>query len=144
VESVTLTGAGSATMSYLRVNPGVTSTYGTGVAGPVISVPGVIMSADAHVMRTDGVVVDTFLGLGNGLDDYSMGLQEQEVRSRQLDNDRQQAEIDRLQLAISLVKSGNAAGAELYQRLFPVPQIVNQIEQAAINSSPNGSPAPAP
>jgi hypothetical protein len=144
VESVTLTGANNATTSYLRVDSDVTSTYGSGVAAPVIHVPGVILSADTHVMRTDGVVVDTFLGLGNGLDDYSMGLQEEEVRSRRLENDRRQADVDRLQLAVSLVKSGNAAGVDLYQRVFPLPQIVNQIEQAAISSSPGGSPAPAP
>jgi hypothetical protein len=144
VENVTLTGANNATMTYLRVNPKASSAYGTGVAGPVINVPGVILSADTHVMRTDGVVVDTFLGLGNGLDAYSQGLQEEEVRSRRIDNDRRQAEIDRLQLAISLVNSGNAAGVDLYQRAFPLPQIVNQIEQAAISSAPGPAPASGP
>jgi hypothetical protein len=142
VETVTLTGPGNASMQYLRVNPAAYSSYGTGVAGPVINVPGVIISADTHVMRTDGVVVDTFIGLGNGLDDYSQGLQEEEVRSRRLENDRRQAEVDRLQLAMSLVQSGNTAGVDLYQRVFPLPQIVNQIEQAAISSSPDGVPAP--
>lgn len=141
VDSVTLTGA---TTSYLRVNPAASSTYGNGIAGPVIHVPGVIISAGTHVMRTDGVVVDTFLGLGNGLDTYSQGLQVEEVRSRQLENDRRQAEIDRLQLAVSLVQSGNTAGVDLYQRVFPLPQIVNQIEQAAISASPNGSTATVP
>ena len=148
MESVTLPGVSNAAVSYLRVNPNVTSAYGTGTGVSPITVPGVIMSADTHVMRTDGVVVDTFLGLGNGLDAYSQGLQEEEVRGRRLDNDRRQAEVDRLRLAISLVQAGNTAGVDLYQRAFPLPQIVNQIEQAAISSAPGGpassDPAPAP
>ncbi|GIH25307.1 hypothetical protein Aph01nite_36170 [Acrocarpospora phusangensis] len=144
VESVTLTGADDGTMTYLRVNDKATSTYGNGVAGPVINLPGVILNADTHVMRTDGVVVDTFLGLGNGLDDYSRGLQEEEVRGRRLENDRRQAEVDRLRLAVSLVERGDTAGVDLYQRVFPPPQIVNQIEQAAVSGSPDGSAAAVP
>jgi hypothetical protein len=142
VESVTLTGTDP--MTYLRVNTNATSTYGSGVAGPPISVPGVILNADTHVMRTDGVVVDSFLGLGNGLDDYSQGLQEEEVRSRRLQNDLRQAELDRLQLAVSLVQSGDTAGVDLYQRVFPLPQIADPIERAAVGRSPDGSPATAP
>lgn len=148
VQTSTLTGDSGATMSYLRVNPEAVSQYRAGAYGPVITVPGVIITADSHVMRTDGVVVDTFLGLGNGLDDYSAGLQAQAVRAQQIDNDRKQAQVDQLKLAMSIVSSGDTAAASLYQQLFPVPQIVNQIDQAAINNPPPGQPSanshPAP
>jgi hypothetical protein len=150
VETVTLTGDDGGAAAYQRVNPEVISQYRAGADGPIITVPGVIMAADAHVMRTDGVVVDTFLGLGNGLDDYSIGLQQQAVRGQQVDNDRQQvdndyraAEVDRLRLALSIIESGNGTAADLYQRLFPVPQIINQIDHAAINS-PLGAPTQTP
>ncbi|MGI5291137.1 hypothetical protein ACQEVF_48580 [Nonomuraea polychroma] len=123
---------------YLRVNPASTSSYRVGRDGQTITVPGVIVAADSHVMRTDGIVVDAFLGRGNSLDEYSTGLQEQEVRARQLDNDRQQAELDRLRLAVQLVESGDAAGVELYQRLFPTLPVINHIGQASITGPLNG------
>jgi hypothetical protein len=150
VQTMMLDGESESIMRYLRVNPESFSEYRAGPDGPVITVPGVIINADSHVMRTDGVVVDTFLGLGNGLDDYSAGLQTQAVRAQQIDNDRKQAEVDQLKLAMSIISSGNSTAAGLYQQLFPVPQIVNQIDQAAISNPPPGlpsasnHPAPAP
>jgi hypothetical protein len=57
---------------------------------------------------------------------------------QQADNDYRAAEVDRLRQALSIVDGGNSVGANLYQRLFPVPQIINQIDHAAINS-PQGS-----
>lgn len=120
VKQSTLNGApGSTPMSFLRVHPNATSAYQTSADGPAITVPGVIVSADSHVMRTDGVVVDTFLGLGNGLDEYSTGLQVQEVRERQLANDLRQAELDRVRLGMSLVTGGDAKAVELFQKVFP-------------------------
>ena len=109
-----------------------------------MTVPGVIIAADSHVMRTDGVVVDSFLGLGLALDDYSIGLQTQAVRATQLENDRTQAEIDRVQLGISIIQSGDTAKAQLYQEIFPTQPIVNQIEQAVIGTSPGASNQPGP
>lgn len=95
------------------------------------------MAAESHVIRTDGVVVDTFLGLGNALDDYSTGLQTETVRTEQIENGRRQAELDRLQLAMQLIRDKNTDGVKLYQQLFPTVPIINQIEQAAIGA-PNG------
>lgn len=132
--------SGSSPTDHFRVNTKAVSVYGDPATGPVINVPGVILSADSHVMRTDGVVVDTFIGLGNGLDEYSVGLQQQEVRSRRLDNDLRQAELDRIKLGISLIQSGNSSAVELYRQVFPTPQIVNQIDQAAINNPSDEAP----
>ncbi|GAA2410415.1 hypothetical protein GCM10010404_80490 [Nonomuraea africana] len=129
------------TSPYLRVNPAATSTYRPAPDAHEITVPGVIVSADSHVMRTDGIVVDTFLGRGNGLDEYSTGLQRQAVRARQIENDTRQAELDRLQLAVQLVRERDSAGVELYQHLFPVLPVVNHIGQASITGGPNGQPA---
>lgn len=129
-------GSGRTAVSYLRVDPTVVSTYQPDPGRPPVTVPGVIVAADSHVMRTDGVVVDSFLGLGNALDDYSIGLQAQAVRASQLDNDRVQAEIDRMQLGISIIQSGDTARAQLFQEIFPTQPIVNQVEQAVIGTSP--------
>jgi hypothetical protein len=142
VQTQTL-GSDTAAVSYFRVNPDAVSTYAPAPGAPPVTVPGVIMAADSHLMRTDGVVVDTFLGLGNALDDYSVGVQVQEVRASQLANDRMQAEIDRVNLAMQIIESGDTTKAQLYQQLFPAQPIVNQVEQAVIGTSPATPPAPS-
>lgn len=139
-------------LTYPRVNPGYESTYQPAGGGREIRVPGVLVSAEAHVMRTDGVVVDAFLGQGNGLDDYSTGLQVQAIRERRLANDLRRIEVDRLRLANEILRDGDRERADLYGRLFPRPQIINQVEQAAISDSgagqavimPNGHGAVVP
>jgi hypothetical protein len=142
VQSRTLTGDDEQSVTYLRVNPDAVSAYRPGPDAAPINVPGVIMAAESHVMRTDGVVVDTFLGLGNALDDYSTGLQTETVRAEQIENARRQAELDRLKLAMQLIRDGNTDGVKLYQQIFPTNPIINQIEQAAIGT-PNGQAQPA-
>jgi hypothetical protein len=141
VQQRTLTGD-QQSMTYMRVNPDAVSVYRPGPDAAPINVPGVIMAAESHVMRTDGVVVDTFLGLGNALDDYSTGLQTETVRAEQIENGRRQAELDRLELAMRLIRDQNADGVKLYQQIFPTNPIINQIEQAAIGT-PNGQSQPA-
>jgi hypothetical protein len=147
IQTRTLTADGTGVdVDYLRVNPEALSSFRPAPDSPPITVPGVIMAADSHVMRTDGVVVDTFLGLGNGLDDYSTGLQQEAVRTRQIENDTAQAEIDRRQLALQIIRDNNAAAATLYAQLFPISAVINQIDHAAITSAPstggqlNGAP----
>lgn len=80
---------------YACVNPSFNTNYKV-TNDYSLTVPGVIIAADRHVMRTDGVVVDAFLGQGDCLDAYSHGLQDQAVRERQLDNDRLESEIKTL------------------------------------------------
>jgi hypothetical protein len=142
IQPRTLTGDDQQSITYLRVNPDAVSVYRPGPDAAPINVPGVIMAAESHVMRTDGVVVDTFLGLGNALDDYSTGLQTETVRAEQIENGRRQAELDRLELAMRLIRDENADGVTLYQQIFPTNPIINQIEQAAIGT-PNGQTRPA-
>jgi hypothetical protein len=141
VQPRTLTGDDQQSITYLRVNPDAVSVYRPGPDAAPINVPGVIMAAESHVMRTDGVVVDTFLGLGNALDDYSTGLQTETVRAEQIENGRRQAELDRLQLAMQLIRDKNTDAVKLYQQIFPTNPIINQIEQAAIGT-PNGQTQP--
>ncbi|MEZ0074759.1 hypothetical protein [Planotetraspora sp. GP83] len=129
-----------------RVNPGFTSSY-TGPDGRKHTVPGIILAADQHVLRTDGVVVDSFLGEGSALDDYSAGLQVQAVRGREAENQARQVdtqlrrlEAEKLKLALSIVSDNDAERAALFQRLFVRPQIVNQIDHAAVNGQAVGTP----
>lgn len=135
--------AGADENGPFQIDTTLTSAYTT-PDGREHTVSGIIVGVGQQVLRTDGVVVDSFLGEGDALDAYSMGLQEQAVRGRQLDNDRLEAENERLRLALQLVQKGDAAAVGLYQRLFPIPQVVNQIDHAAVSTTPLPLPSDEP
>lgn len=139
IQRVTLSDPGTETeATYLRVNPDYTSAVTT-PDGRTIQVAGASMTTDTHVMRTDGIVVDAFLGQGEALDDYSTGLQHQSVRERRITNDLQELETERLRLANQILRDSDTDRAALYQRLFPRQQIINQIDHAAVNSPGAGN-----
>lgn len=116
------------------VDPAYTSTYTVPDGRPIV-VPGIIMSAERHVMRTDGITVDAFLGEGEGLDAYSLGLQHESVRGQAADNTLKELEAQRIELALAIAKEGDPERAEAYRTLFINPQIVNQIDHAALNTA---------
>jgi hypothetical protein len=102
---------------YLHIKKDDPDAY-VGETGNEITVPGIIVSARNHVMRTDGVVVETLLGQSSGLNDYSVGFQTQAVRAREIENDLREAEIERLKLAVEVVRDGDDAAVERYERVF--------------------------
>ncbi|MFE6489468.1 hypothetical protein ACFVGN_41980 [Streptomyces sp. NPDC057757] len=116
------------------INPAHTSDYTT-PDGRTITLPGIITAAEHHVMRTDGITVDAFLGEGQGLDTYSLGLQEQALRSQAADNLLKEREADRLQMALEIARDGDTRRAEAFRTLFMPTQIVNQIDHAAVNTA---------
>lgn len=59
--------------------------------GGEVSVPGAVLRTQRTVMRTDGVMVDAYMGAGNALDTYSTALQAQEARRVTLANDTTEA-----------------------------------------------------
>ncbi|WP_159074410.1 hypothetical protein [Streptomyces dioscori] len=123
------------------VDPTYTSDYTT-PDGRTITLPGIVTAAERHVMRTDGVTVDAFLGEGQGLDAYSTGLQEQALRAQAADNLLKEREADRLQIALEIARDGDQKRAEAFRTLFMPTQIVNQIDHAAVNTAPvNGKPS---
>ena len=71
--------------------------------------------------------------------DSSRGYSEQRI-----ENDRGEAETERLKLALQLLQNGDTAAVGLYQRLFPLPQVVNQIDHAAVNAPANGQASLSP
>ncbi len=146
----TVSGAEDDPAAALFVDPDCSSSH----AGPnsvEYTVPGVLVAAGRHILRTDGIVVDAFLGEGNALDDYSIGLQTQAVRARQVENGAGEAdsrlrriEAERLELALKIVADNDSERAALYQQLFVRPQIVNQIDHAAVNALPDNGPVSQP
>jgi hypothetical protein len=104
---------------FLRVKK-ITSKYPTfATVGNQIEVPGVIMAANVNVMRTEGIIVDALLGVGQGLDDYSQGLQGAAILEKQAANVEAQTETAKLQLALDLIKNRDTEAAKLFAQLFP-------------------------
>jgi hypothetical protein len=104
--------------NYLRWRKGYTSTHVDEATGTQITVPGVILAAQTHVLRTEGIIVEALLGQGDGLDEYSHGLQEQAVRAKALENDAIELEQDVSRLALRIVQTNDTEMAALYERLF--------------------------
>jgi hypothetical protein len=68
---------------YTRVNTDKVSVFENQITGTEIPVPGIILSAQSNVLRTEGVIVEALLGQGDALDAYATRLQELEVERRE-------------------------------------------------------------
>ncbi len=96
------------------------STY-EDAKGNYITVPGIIMAVNKHVMKTDGITIDTALGKGYVLDKYAQNLQDEEVRSKMLANDSIESQIKREEIGQQIVKNKDDAGAKDFQIVFYPP-----------------------
>ncbi|MGD9509558.1 MAG: hypothetical protein AB7I59_10905 [Geminicoccaceae bacterium] len=76
-------------------------------------VEGVLLKQRDIVMKTDSVVAEALLGSEDALDQYSADLQVETIREKRLASDREA-------LAQEIVRTGNAAAAELYAKVFAV------------------------
>jgi hypothetical protein len=108
-----------ANSAYLRVRKDLTSRYQDPATGTTVTVPGIIMSADKHIVRTEGVVVEALLGQGEALDDYSQGLQRAGVEAKEIENKRAQALLQKEDTARQIVEQGNAGKARIYEQVYP-------------------------
>lgn len=81
------------TIRYLRRKRDLTDEYHG------ITVPGVILNADHHIVRTDSVIVDALLGQGEALDCYNARMQDEAVEETQLENDK-------ISLGLEIVREG--------------------------------------
>ncbi|MBD2202366.1 hypothetical protein H6G33_12090 [Calothrix sp. FACHB-1219] len=113
---------GNGGTKYLRV-PKKVSIYKDAATGTEIAVPGVILSAMRNVLRTEGIIVDALLGQGDGLDEYSHGLQDEAVREKALANEALRLKNEREQLALQIILSKDTEAAKLFQQLFAAPVV---------------------
>jgi hypothetical protein len=104
---------------YTRFNHSLRQTYTDPVTGSAWEVPGVIVAVTTSVMRTEGVVVDALLGQGEGLDDYSRGLQQAAVGERVLRNQELEQEIADRKLVAKIVTDKDDDAAEVYEKVHP-------------------------
>ncbi|MEU1972121.1 hypothetical protein ABZ477_10720 [Microbacterium sp. NPDC019599] len=109
-------------VGYLRVNKSLRTRLAD---HEFIEVPGVVLQENVITMRTDGVVVDGFLGSGGDpeaglLDSYSASLQVQTIRGMELKNALTQEEIDRSALGRAVVEAADAGQGAIYRDVFGV------------------------
>ncbi|MFD2614800.1 hypothetical protein [Paenibacillus gansuensis] len=99
-----------------------TSSYTDEATDTVVEVPGIILAANRHVLRTEGIVVEALLGQGEALDDYSRNLQNESVREKELKNDLLEMEIKMKKLALEILENKDQAAAQLFALLNPQPK----------------------
>ncbi|MFF2875084.1 hypothetical protein ACFVR2_02050 [Gottfriedia sp. NPDC057991] len=89
--------------------------------GREILVQGIIISVKKHVMRTEGVIVDSILGQGDALDTYSHGLQDEEIRTKKLANDLKEKEMEKYEIAKSILEKSEVEKGSIFSQLYPNP-----------------------
>jgi hypothetical protein len=123
---------GGGTSQFHAVNRDKTSEF------EGISVPGLIMSVRKHVLRTDGLVVEAMQGLSPALDDFSHDLQVEKGVEKQHDNRARELENVQMELALEILRDGDAGRARLYQQMF------GEVEaEQAQEPAPEPAPVPA-
>lgn len=115
-------GGAGPTFEYWRKKFGITDNYTSG--GLNITVPGIIVAVQSHILRTDSVIVDALLGQGEALDCYNTRLQDEAARSAELRNDRYaqetQQEADKVAAALAAIAAitDPVAQADAYKKVF--------------------------
>lgn len=120
------------TVSYWRTLKTNQDTYVNEATGTTKEVLGIIVSASTNVMRTEGIIVDALLGQGDALDAYSHGLQDEAVRSKQIENEVREAEIAKMKLANEIIKNEDDAKAKLFEQIYPT-LLKNQTNSIVVN-----------
>lgn len=118
-------------IEYLRVNKNL---KGKVADREFVEVKGVILKENVITMRTEGVVVDAFLGQGEGLDSYSQGLQVETVRELHLNNNTKEQEIEKQKLMKTIIEENDDTKALIFSKLHPCCH--NNKQAAEVNPSP--------
>ncbi|MFX1281470.1 MAG: hypothetical protein ACFFA3_19130 [Promethearchaeota archaeon] len=88
-------------------------------------VDGVIISTNKVTMKTDGVIVESLLGQGNALDNFSLEAREEKLKKEFFENELRKAEIEKVKTGIkiieALINSGQLAKAiDSYKEIFGI------------------------
>ncbi|MEJ2457356.1 MAG: hypothetical protein P8Y58_04085 [Novosphingobium sp.] len=102
--------------SYFRTRKDMRSSI---PGSAFIEVEGVALAVSKIRMRTDGVVVDAFLGEGDALDDYAQAVQTETVRELSMANDSAGHENALKAIAAQILETGDDAAARRYSVMFP-------------------------
>ncbi len=81
------------------------------------NVEGIVVGLDHTVLRTDAVIVEALLGQGVALDGFALGVQEQALKEKILENDRMQMALDIINQKNMTPEQAKLA-ADLYYKIF--------------------------
>lgn len=81
-------------------------------------IPGVVIATNRFVMPTDSVMADSILGQGDILDTHIRNMQNEELRERVLNNDMKAKEVEKMNLAESIVKESATEKAKTFEEVF--------------------------
>ncbi|MCP2323228.1 hypothetical protein HDA40_001735 [Hamadaea flava] len=101
-----------------QFNRDLVTEYEDPATGAAFTVPGVILSVQKNVMRTEGIVVEALMGVAPALDPYNTALQEEALKERRAANTAAELSNRREELAQRIVSSGATNLADTYVRLF--------------------------
>lgn len=89
-----------------------------------ITVPGVILGVQTHVLRTPSVIVDSLLGQGEALDCYNMNLQEKEIEAKDAAIQENELRNTLMQTSIATLNAipDPVQRAEAYKNMFIEPK----------------------
>jgi hypothetical protein len=76
-----------------------------------VPVDGIVLDMSSNTIRTAAVVIDSLLGHGLALDNYALGLQQEALREKQVQNRK-------VELALDLIEAGDTTALEAYRQLF--------------------------
>ena len=76
-----------------------------------VPVEGIVLEMNKHTVRTDAVIMDSLLGHGVALDNYQLGLQEQDLMKKELANRQKK-------LALRLIAEGDDKKVSNYRSIF--------------------------
>ncbi|MFF7394232.1 hypothetical protein ACFZAE_38100 [Streptomyces scabiei] len=110
-------------VSWIRFDPDLTQTWqpvGAPADSPfALTVPGVILGATVNTLRTDGIVVDAFLGGGAALDAYSSRLQVAAAEEREASALLAAERAKSVETALAIIDGGEEEKADLWMKVFP-------------------------
>jgi len=86
--------------------------------GMECQIPGAILAVNRFIIPTDSVIADSLLGHGDILDTHIRGLQTEELRERVLNNDMKEKEIEKMNLAETIVKESATEKAKTFEEVF--------------------------
>lgn len=86
--------------------------------GMEFCIPGVVISTNRIALPTDSVIADAILGQGDILDTHIRGIQAEELRERILNNDMKEKEVEKMDLAESIVKETTSEKAKTFEEVF--------------------------
>ena len=88
------------------------------------------MNESTHTVRTPVVIIDSLLGHGIALDNYGLGLQQEALREKPLQNRK-------IEVALDLITSGDTNALDAYRQLFG--SVIQELQPGLLSHTTSGT-----